>query len=198
MGIGRWGTVCGVTLVAAMAMTGVAAAQGHDDHGGASTAAKPQTAQQSALVRSIREATKRFENVTNIQGPGEGYELLFGCVSGGDFGAMGLHYVNMQLVGDKEIELDKPEIILYEPTKNGGIRITGVDYLVLKADWESNPQHVGPPELNGQLFHLFDKPNRFGLEPFYTLHVWAYKDNPVGTFTNWNPAVSCDAFNPTK
>jgi hypothetical protein len=33
-----------------------------------------------------------------------------------------------------------------------------------------------------------------GLDPFYTLHVWAWKDNPNGTFTNWNPNVSCDAF----
>jgi hypothetical protein len=25
---------------------------------------------------------------------------------------------------------------------------------------------------------------------------WAWKKNPVGTFANWNPNVSCDAFNP--
>jgi len=36
----------------------------------------------------------------------------------------------------------------------------------------------------------------FGLPAFYALHVWAWKDNPNGTFVNWNPAVSCDAFNP--
>jgi hypothetical protein len=70
--------------------------------------------------------------------------------------------------------------------------------LVKKADWESNPDHKGPPELMGQLFHLFDSPNRFGLDPFYTLHVWAWKDNPVGTISNWNPNVSCDAFNPPR
>jgi len=32
----------------------------------------------------------------------------------------------------------------------------------------------------GQLFHLFDSPNRFGLDPFYTLHVWAWKDKSRG------------------
>jgi hypothetical protein len=26
--------------------------------------------------------------------------------------------------------------------------------------------------------------------------VWAWKDNPNGTFTNWNPTVSCENFNP--
>lgn len=25
---------------------------------------------------------------------------------------------------------------------------------------------------------------------------WAWKDNPQGTFANWNPNVSCDAYNP--
>ena len=43
----------------------------------------------------------------------------------------------------------------------------------------------------GQLFHYFEAPNRFGLKAFYTLHVWAWKDNPNGAFVNWNPDVSC-------
>jgi hypothetical protein len=34
------------------------------------------------------------------------------------------------------------------------------------------------------------------LPAFYTLHVWAWKNNRNGTFVNWNPDVSCDAFNP--
>ena len=37
-------------------------------------------------------------------------------------------------------------------------------------------------------------PNRFGLPAFYTLHVWAWKNNPNGAFVNWHPDVSCEAF----
>jgi len=107
---------------------------------------------------------------------------------------MGLHFVNLSLVGDGEVDVTKPEIVLYEPTPRGGVRITGADFLVLAADWDA--KHPGPPELMGQLFHLFESPNRFRLPAFYTLHVWAWKDNPNGTFVNWNPNVSCDAFNP--
>jgi hypothetical protein len=170
----------------------IAGAQGHDDHGTNSSSQphKP-TAQQNALVKAVREATDRFKGVTSVAGPGEGYELAFGCVSGGDFGAMGLHYVNLSLV-DGELDVNEPEIVLFEPTPGGGIRITGADYLIPAAAWDA--KHAGPPQLMGQLFHLFDKPNRFGLDPFYTLHVWAWKTNPNGTFTNWNPEVSCDAF----
>jgi hypothetical protein len=46
----------------------------------------------------------------------------------------------------------------------------------------------------GQLYHYFESPNRFGLPAFYTLHVWAWKENPNGAFVNWHPNVSCKAF----
>jgi hypothetical protein len=144
------------------------------------------------LVNEIREATKHFQTQ-----PPEGYSLLLGCVSGGDFGAMGMHFLNGALL-DSEITRDMPEILLYEPLPNGRLQLTGVDYIVTKEAWESNPDHKGPPELEGQLFHLFTSPNRFGLPDFYTLHVWAWKGNPTGTFTNWNPNVSCDAFRGEK
>jgi hypothetical protein len=32
------------------------------------------------------------------------------------------------------------------------------------------------------------------LPAFYTLHVWAWKENRKGAFVNWHPAVSCQAF----
>jgi hypothetical protein len=145
-----------------------------------------------ALVKAVRRATAQFQNVENA---GPDYVLQFGCVSGGDFGAMGMHFVNGSLL-DGEVNVMKPEILIYEPLPNGKLQLTGADYLVTKDAWEADPKHTAPPELMGQLFHLFDSPNRFGLPAFYTLHVWAWKDNPAGTFTNWNPNVSCDAFNP--
>jgi hypothetical protein len=151
-----------------------------------------QRKQANALVETVRDATRGFQTA-----PPDGYSLVFGCVSGGDFGAMGMHFLNGSLL-DGEVVPEKPEILLYEPLPNGRIRLTGADYLVDKKAWEANPEHKGPPELDGQLFHLFDSPNRFGLDPFYTLHVWAWKENPVGTFSNWNPNVSCDAFNGDK
>ena len=106
---------------------------------------------------------------------------------------MGMHFVNTALVVDGgQLDVNHPEIVIYEPLPNGG-KLIGADFLVLAQDWDAT--HAGdPPQLMGQLFHLFASPNRFGLPPFYTLHVWAWKDNPNGTFTNWNPNVSCDAF----
>jgi hypothetical protein len=48
----------------------------------------------------------------------------------------------------------------------------------------------------GQLLHLFESPNRFGLPTFYTLHVWAWKENPTGMFVNWHSKISCESFAP--
>ena len=178
--------------IAAVVLTGthgVAAAQTHDNHAPSIQKAGPQD---GALVAAVRDATEKYRHVSDAVKAG--YGLLFGCVSGGDYGAMGLHFVKGDLVGDGEIDVNNPEIILYEPLPNGRVRMTGADFLVLAADWDA--KHSGPPQLMGQLFHYFDSPNRFGLPPFYTLHVWAWKDNPDGTFTNWNRKVSCDAFNP--
>jgi hypothetical protein len=180
-------------LVLIGVLPGRALAQGHDAHMTAQR--QPQTTDQkkqaNALVQIVRDVTERFRDVSVAQS--EGYGLVFGCVSGGDYGAMGLHFVNFPLVVDGKIDATTPEIVLYEPTSNGRLRITGADFLVLASDWDKT--HTSAPELNGQLFHYFEAPNRFGLPPFYTLHVWAWKDNPNGTFTNWNPSVSCDGFN---
>ena len=142
------------------------------------------------LVRQVREATVRFRDPNAAEA--EGYHLLFGCVSGPDIGAMGLHYVNMSLVGDGALDASRPEIVIYEPLPNGRLRLVGADFLVLAADWHA--KHAEPPQLEGQLLHLFESPNRFGLPAFYTLHVWAWKDNPTGMFVNWHAKVSCDSF----
>ena len=156
----------------------------------ASTAGKDQT---NALVKIVRDATERFQNVEVAEG--EGYALQFGCVSGPDAGAMGLHYVNGPLVMDGDLDPAHPEIVIYEALPNGRLKLTGADFLVLKDAWHAK-HGAAPPELMGQLLHLFESPNRFGLPDFYTLHVWAWKENPNGTFVNWHPKVSCDSFEP--
>jgi hypothetical protein len=153
------------------------------------------------LVRIVRQATAKFRDVEVAES--ENYHLLFGCVSGDDYGAMGLHYVNLPLYMpepgkfDDKIDPYQPEIVIYEPTSTGRPKLIGADYIVDAAAW--NKTHAQAPELNGQIFHYFSSPNRFGLPPFYTLHVWAWKDNPTGTFVNWHQDVSCDAFDgPSK
>ena len=149
-----------------------------------------QTGNASALIKIVRDSTERFKDVSVARA--EGYALQFGCVSGDDFGAMGLHYVNGDLVNSGVLDATRPQIVIYEPKPNGDLQLIGADFLVIADTW--NATHSGPPELMGQFFHLFPSPNRFGLPAFYTLHVWAWKENPKGAFVNWHPHVSCEAF----
>src|SRR5882672_1986314 len=67
----------------------------------------------NALVKVVRESTERFKDVAMAEA--EGYHLLFGCVSGPDAGAMGMHFVNLALLADGELDATRPEIVIYEP-----------------------------------------------------------------------------------
>jgi hypothetical protein len=153
------------------------------------------TDQQSVLLKLVRDATARFKDVSEAERAH--YALLFGCVSGPDEGAMGLHFVNMDLLDEVNktgvLDPTRPQIVLYEAQPNGALKLTGADFLVFAEAWDA--KHPGvTPQLMGQIFHYFEAPNRFGLPAFYTLHVWAWKDNPKGAFVNWHPNVSCQSF----
>ena len=176
-----------MTLVFLSACPGSALAQTGHSH---ATAPQQLTPAQGALLKIVRDNTERFKAVSVAEA--EGYSLLFGCVSGPDAGAMGLHYVNLSLVAAGVLDATRPQIVIYEPMPDGHLQLIGADFLVIADTW--NATHSGPPELMGQFFHLFPSPNRFGLPAFYTLHVWAWKENPKGAFVNWHPHVSCEAF----
>lgn len=140
-----------------------------------------------ALVQAVRDATAQYIDVNNATAAG--YGPFLGCVSGPDHGAMGIHYVNGGLVGDGEIDASHPEALIYEP-RNGELRLVGVEFIVDAATWLKN--HPAPPVLEGQTFLLVTSPNRYNLPPFFELHVWAWRDNPQGSFVDWNNRVSCD------
>jgi hypothetical protein len=144
----------------------------------------------SAFIAKVQEATRRFRDIKDVNElTGSGYEQFLGCVSGPQEGAMGVHFVNATLAGNGELDANQPEALIYE-LKNGGIRLVGVEYIVDAEAWHAN--HKEPPVLEGQLLQYNGSPNRFGLAPFYELHVWAWRDNPNGAFVDWNPRVSCE------
>ncbi|PBC22058.1 MULTISPECIES: hypothetical protein [unclassified Mesorhizobium] len=135
------------------------------------------------LEEKVRAADSRFENVA--MATAEGYAPI-PCASGITGGAMGIHYVNAAYLKDDAVDLAKPEAVMYEPMADGTQKLVAVEYITSK----------GPASLEGQLFNFNSAPNRYGLGPFYELHVWAWKKNPTGTFADMNPDVSCDAMKP--
>jgi hypothetical protein len=103
---------------------------------------------------------------------------------------MGVHYVNPDLISDPHIRLRHPEALVYAPDSDGTLRLAAVEYLVDKAAWLAD--NTGRPRLwPHHRFDLTDAPNRYGLDPFYSQHVWAWKSNKAGLLSMWNPAVHC-------
>ncbi|HEY3786369.1 MAG TPA: hypothetical protein VGL55_13885 [Steroidobacteraceae bacterium] len=154
--------------------------------------APEQTAPASSLAPlsdQIRRATARFRDI-NVA-TSEGFVRGTPCVSGPDHGAMGVHLVQPDRIARLVLRAEQPEALIYEPQRDGGFRLVGVEFILLADPW--NNQHAGqPPELDGNLFNLVAQPNRYGLPAFYELHVWAWQNNPSGTFADWNTQVSCD------
>lgn len=143
---------------------------------GAASAAAPE----NPLAQSVMAADSRFGDVA--QAVKEGYSPI-PCASGIDGGAMGVHYVKASLITDAPVDIAHPQAVMYEPGTNGKMTLVGVEFITTK----------GPAALQGHLFAFTGSPNRYGLPPFYELHVWAWRPNPSGTFADMNKDVSCDA-----
>jgi hypothetical protein len=127
------------------------------------------------LVLAVRQATQQFTDPVSAMNAG--YQPVLGCVSGPDHGAMGVHYLNGALLtGD--VDASKPQALIYEPLGGGHMRLVGVEFIVDSATWfktqkDEGVQNPGPPSLYGQLFQLIPSPNRYNLDTFFELHVWA-------------------------
>ncbi|MGD9599398.1 MAG: hypothetical protein AB7G76_15865 [Steroidobacteraceae bacterium] len=144
----------------------------------------------AGLEKAVREGTSRYRDVAVAES--EGWTSTHFCVSGPDIGAMGVHYANGPLVGDDKLDPLRPEMLIYEQ-RNDTFRLVGVEFIVLYDVWHAQGR-TDTPTLMGQLFHYTGAPNRYGLPPFYSLHVWAWRSNPLGTYATWNTRVSCDQF----
>jgi hypothetical protein len=158
-----------LAIAGVLVLSGVAAvvvlAQGKDD------------------LAEIKAATARFHRTEVAQEAGWDYvEGLDNCFDNPGVGGMGYHLINTSLLDD-QVTLTSPEALVYAPGPQGQLQLAGVEYIVPADAWSESE----PPEALGQQFHL---ESELGV---YVLHVWLFKNNPVGTFEDWNPKVSCPA-----
>jgi hypothetical protein len=140
------------------------------------------------LVQIVRAATEQFIDVNAATAAG--YTPAFGCVTGPDMGAMGVHYINSALVSGGQLNANEPQALIYEPVGKA-MKLVGVEYITLAENWLTTHQQA-PPVLEGQLLQYIGTPNRYGLPGLFELHVWAWRDNPHGAFVDWNTHVSCE------
>ena len=159
------------TVFVCAALLAVAAAAG---------AGESRTARQLEIVK---RATARFKDVSKAEAAG--YVATSEC-STGRGGAMGVHYLNVALLGDPKVDLRKPELLLYEPQEGGGMKLVGVEWMVLE-NGQTRAPRIMSRRFDGPMDHNGTAPMH------YDLHVWTGRRNPRGSFSQYNPRVSCEA-----
>jgi hypothetical protein len=142
----------------------------------------------ASLVQIVREATEQFVDVNAATAAG--YAPAFGCVTGPDMGAMGVHYINGALVSGGQLDAKQPQALIYEPVGKA-MKLVGVEFIAIADPWLTAHQQA-VPVLEGQLLQYIGAPNRYGLPGLFELHVWAWRDNPHGAFVDWNTHVTCE------
>jgi hypothetical protein len=142
------------------------------------------------LIDKVRRATWRYRDINVALS--SGFVQGTPCVSGPNAGAMGVHFLLPARVGDGVLNANEPESLIYEPQSNGTFQLVGVEFIVLKQDWETQHPGASPPSLEGNLTNLVTEPNRYGLPSFYEIHVWAWEHNPSGNYADYNNRVTCE------
>jgi hypothetical protein len=149
-------------------------------------------------LAATRAATAKFHDLSVAKAAGYNIRVVdvagISCIENQPKGAMGVHYVNGDLLLDNPpgsppaVDALRPEALVYEP-KDGKLKLVALEYLVFKEGWDAVNESA--PSLFGHDFGVVESPNRYGLPAFYELHVWLWKQNPSGMFYEWNPRVSC-------
>ena len=117
-----------------------------------------------------------------------GYAQSGECISYAE-GAKGILFANAALIADPSLNPSRPELLMYEPQADGGLRFVGLTYLVSQQAWHEAGNREAP-RLFRQEFYLNET---LSDEPVYALHFWIGQFNPQGLFATLNPLVSCAA-----
>ena len=129
-------------------------------------------------VASVRAATNRFRVAENAIRAG--YPAVDHCVANPPAGGMGYHFQKDSL-NDAKLEVEKPEILVYEKRVDGSFKLNGVEYIVPIDAWKNDEA----PTIMGQKLKRAPK---LGI---WYLHVWIWEPNPSGIFADWHPRVKC-------
>ena len=133
-------------------------------------------------LATLRQATAAFQQFDKATAAGWSAPIT-GCMTDANgAGGMGFHYGNTKLINGS-VSVDKPQLLLYEPEKNGRLRLVAVEYII---PYSFHGRGEAPPVLFGQEFKQNDTFKLWGL------HAWVWKENPSGMFASWNPKVTCE------
>ena len=179
-----------------------------------------QTAEREPTLDEVKAIAEKYRDVNVAKA--EGYTTDNKCVTAemlghpAEMGAMGLHYVRRDMLGlppkpappgsgrvsgtGTHTDFRKPAMLVYEPQPDGSLELVAVENLVFAAVWHAKSER--PPTFHGRTYPLLkDDPRTtvdeaHGWEPHYEQHLWVFRDNPNGSYSGFNPLVTCKNHKP--
>lgn len=136
------------------------------------------------MLADLRKATTKYHDIEVAME--DGYVQGSGCVSHPELGGMGYHFVK-DYPFDGNFDPTQPEALLYEMDQGGNMHLVGVEFIVVKDEWEGGDI----PHFGSQIFDEAFAPVPLDFDN-YQLHAWVWKGNPKGIFTMFNPNVKCN------
>src|ERR671912_664662 len=110
--------------------TPITAPETSSSHGGHSSHAP---ADASAVVNGelaeLRQLVAHYHDLDDAMAAGYSVAVT-PCLALPGVGGMGFHYGNPALINDPAVRELEPELLLYEPQKNGEMRFVGVEYII--------------------------------------------------------------------
>lgn len=153
-------------------------------------------------LREIRAAVARYHDYANAALAG--YSVAGELCVASPAGTMGIHAVNLGLLGAGQVDALRPPILLYVPRADGSLKLVGVEYgNIALANTENGPApwfgaeapslgFFNPaPSVLGQTFNGPMAGHNPQMPWHYDLHAWVVENNPTGVFSLWNPSISC-------
>ena len=133
-------------------------------------------------LATLRRVTASFRDFDAAKHAGWATPITPCMTDPGGAGGMGFHYGKTTLI-DGTVHVATPQLLLYEPEKNGRLRLVAVEYII---PYSFHSRDAAPPRLFNQGFQQVDAFQLWGL------HAWVWRNNPSGMFASWNPNVNCD------
>ena len=172
-----------------------------------------------AIAAKLKAASERFIDVNVALAEGYIRDPHDMCITAemegqpAEKGAMGIHFFRPDVLGitateprvdGKGTHTDflKPSVVIYEPQADGSMKLVAVENLVFEKAWKEAGNDAPPSFAGHEWVHMIDRPDTevdeaHGFQPHYELHAWVFRDNPNGTFSPFNPAVTCEHHKPS-
>lgn len=179
-----------------------------------------ETAPSEPSLGEIKGIAEKYRDVNLAKAAG--YTTDNKCVTAemlghpAELGAMGLHYVRRDMLGlpptppppgsgrvsgsGTHTDFREPAMLVYEPQPDGSLKLVAVENLVFAAAWHAKSK--APPTFHGRAYQLLkDDPatkvdEAHGWQPHYEQHLWVFEENPKGTYSPFNPNISCKYHKP--